>query len=635
MNATFQPFEVVFAKIAEIILMLILLLIAGCGCSDSSTSATSGRPSDAVAAGQLQDELFDYAINNLNRLEEFNSGQMPRQIVKQIEEQARIQQSPPQRRGDALLATWPEPEMLLQIINRLNQWVRSQKPPPDWKLDPMVATLPEPLKELSLVRDLGKLEFVRYDGFALREVVWLRDVSDWARGNELDDVDRAKRLFDWTVRNIQLEGDPADPGGESAGWIPQVPWETLYFGRGTAMERAWVFVLLARQQGLDAAVLALGESPSETPPTPWVVAILSQGELYLFDPALGLPIPAPDGIKLGGDGQLDIHPATLAQVVGDDALLRRLDVDPSRPYPVNSGNLKRIVALVEASPTYLACRMGLIQSRLAGQQRMVLSAAPTAEVERLKACAHVTDAQLWTLPYETLLRRSRLGPERIRQRLIALLPFYAVPSAPLRKGRMLYLGGKFTGPQGATAEFQKARPSNQGLLQAERQLAAVHYDMTLPLIEKLPAEQRQRAQQQARQQAAERARLETAFLVRAKQNASYWLGLIASERANYPSAIDYFFQRTLIASLGGPWTHGAKYNLARAYEASNEREKAVELYRSDTTSPAYHGNLLRARWLQSIKNAPSKPDFPQVVFSAKTMAVGNWAAGAKKRLKIR
>ena len=71
----------------------------------------------------------------------------------------------------------------------------------------------------------------------------------------IDDLERAKNLFDWTVRNIQLE--PDDPNR-----IPQFPWETLLFGRGTATERAWVFILLLRQLDIDAAVLAVDEGPA-------------------------------------------------------------------------------------------------------------------------------------------------------------------------------------------------------------------------------------------------------------------------------------------------------------------------------------------------------------------------------------
>ena len=93
--------------------------------------------------------------------------------------------------------------------------------------------------------------------------------------------------------------------------VPQFPWEILLFGRGTAMERAWVFILLCRQQGIDAALLALPETASSLSPAVeraqekaaattsparlrlWCVGVLVEGKTCLFDPNLGLPIPAP------------------------------------------------------------------------------------------------------------------------------------------------------------------------------------------------------------------------------------------------------------------------------------------------------------------------------------------------------
>jgi tetratricopeptide (TPR) repeat protein len=77
------------------------------------------------------------------------------------------------------------------------------------------------------------------------------------------------------------------------------------------------------------------------------------------------------------------------------------------------------------------------------------------------------------------------------------------------------------------------------------------------------------------------------------------LGLIAAEEGNWRAAIDYFQKRVLEADFGGEWTHGAKYNLARVYEAAGQPDKAIELYESDVRAPSYRGNLIRARWLGS------------------------------------
>ena len=143
-----------------------------------------------------------------------------------------------------------------------------------------------------------------------------------------------------------------------------------------------------------------------------------------------------------------------------------------------------------------------------------------------------------------------------------MLPFYAMPSAPLRRGRMLYLKGKFVGDDGATHYYQLARPSNQ-----ELSASSAHP------VEKL-------------------------VYLRGKQDASYWFGLIAYQRGNYPAAVDYFARRTLEFMPDGPWTDGARYNLARTFEAAGEPERAILQYDSNASSPGYLGDLLRAKWLK-------------------------------------
>ena len=286
----------------------------------------------------------------------------------------------------------------------------------------------------------------------------------WAQGESAESLERAKSLFDWTVRNIQLEfSHPRQ--------IPQFPRETLFFGRGTAADRAWVFILLCRQAGIDAAILGLedkgaggkpaakAESPSKEKgvqpqslpglapegPRPWCVAALIEGNAYLFDPLLGLPIPAPDGVKFDDAGRLAVQPATLAQAATDEKVFRQLDVDKAHGYDVKAADVKHVVVMLEASPSYLARRMKLLEGQLAGVQKMVLSASPSAEAARWKALAQVAEVRLWPAPFETLERRSHLDRQDMQAQLALLLPFYAVPSAPLHRGRILAFEGQTGG----------------------------------------------------------------------------------------------------------------------------------------------------------------------------------------------
>lgn len=529
------------------------VLLAGC-----RPSSPGMAPGIETGSGQWREELFTFAIDNLNRLEDYAPG-----------------------------------EMLEQIVERLNQWSTHQLPPADWRLDPLALRLPESLAKMAEMKDPGRMDFSEDDGDYLRESVWMRDVAAWARGDEIDDVARARRLFDWVVRNIQLE--PAvSPDGKARQRVPVLPWQTLLSGRGTAIERAWVFLLLARQQGIEAALIGLPVGGASQSLRPWALGVLVEGEVSLFDPALGLPIPAPGPLRRGEGGALDVVPARLAQLAADPALLARLDDGPEHPYSVKPEQLKGAVALVEASPEALSRRMKLIESRLSGKQKVALTAEPTAASERWRKARGLADAGMWLYPFETRARMHEFPAEVANYRQWLMEPFLAAPAAGLWKGRLLHLRGVFGGDNGATACYQLARPSNTDLEEAGSALAQ-HY------FKKGMEANPDRSADEARQDAENRAGTHAMLIFRAKYDASYWLGLIAYERGNWASATDYLSQRTLKAVPDGLWSAGARYNLARTEEASGRAQEAVKRYRANAKQDADVGQAVRAAWLTTAR----------------------------------
>ncbi len=365
-----------------------------------------------------------------------------------------------------------------------------------------------------------------------------------------------------TVRNIQLEDDArggAGPGNRH--W----PFETLLYGRGTAIDRAWLFILLARQQGLDVVMLGLADENRKSV-RPWLPALVLDGDLYLFDCRLGLPIPGPT------EGGV----ATLAQVAADEQLLRRLDLDDDHRYPVRAEALQQVVAFVEGSPAGLSRRMALVESRLAGKHKMKLTSPGSALAQRVGKLPHVAEARLWPLPFEVSRWKANLGPEQKRAAVREMVLYQAMPA--LRRGRALHFKGQYEGEQGAKRYYLNARPPEKFI---------EDFKLSKEMAKRIPA--------------ATIARVEAVQILRmreGKQNASFWLGLIFFEQEDYPNAIDFFAKRTLAASENSPWTAAARYNLARTYEAEGNLAKAIELYASDTASPQSHGNRLRARWLK-------------------------------------
>lgn len=585
-------------------------LLAACGILAALVAGGCGRSGDAVKAKhagytstQWSKELFDFAIENLNHLEDNDCQEMFSSMRERLAALQDPRLGPAIVRANALLASWPEPDVLRQVVSRLNQWVDTLEKPAPLELDPMLATLPAEYRKLPMAAhaELAETHFTPYDGYALMEAVWARDVSRWAKENTSDDLLAARNLFDWTVRNIQLDQDRPSR-------VPQVPWETLFLGHGTAMERAWTYILLLRQCDIDAAVLALpATAPAAGKPAskvrPWCVAVLigdKDKKLYLFDPALGLPVPAANGITAGKAGELDVLPAALDQVIANPKLLEKL-AGANSPSWASKADLKHAAALVEASPLYVEPRAKRMEASLAGERKMVLSAEPSQQAARFKA-AGIGDVRLWELPYTTLQRRMAMAPAVVFGRLELYLRFIGLGGGSLYKGRVLHLKGRFFDEKGAIAYYQKARPRTRDAVAMEAQRA----DEELKEIVARRRRQGHEVTPQEYEQLKLQARWYVGMLIKngilpGKIDAAYWLGLIEYELGQYDSSRDYFVSRTLQA-IGSTvfWESGAQYNIARCNEISGRWQDAVQEYESSARLYADSGSLLRAQWLREV-----------------------------------
>jgi len=563
--------------------VLIGVGLCGCGRQGSSGSAVNRSRAERV----YRDDLFASAISSLNSLEEFDAGGSFAEVVRRMDVAQNPAKALRQAQNDPLWATWPQPPVLRQIVDRLNLWMQGASAKEvEWSVDPMLAGLPAPLRELPELRRLDTLGFDDYDGFALLEAMWMRDVARWAHGDRLDDLSRAQSLFDWTMRNI---GDDLTPAG-SPGDVPQVPWEALLYGRGSVWERAWVFILMARQLGIEAAVLALTDDNGA--PKPWAVGVLSGDKVYVFDPLLRVPLAKQGGVAWAG-GRLGIQPAALAELVEDDAALRQHDIagPGGRAYPVRAEQLKRVTVWLDASPFALSLRSRLIELRLTGTDRVVLSASPSARAARWRTIGQVAEVGLWELPWRTWQSRRKFTADQVVQRLLALSYFYGDGnSVPLRRGRLLHLKGKLVGEDSASSWYQQARPANEDMREELRKIAA--------------QEEKRIAQMPEEHRAAEVKQIEALINLqvqlaqRAKLDATYWLALLAYEREKFASARHYLEERVLPVDADRTWTAAARYNLGRVLERLGNVPAAIEVYRSDAPDLVRPAMLLRAQWLQ-------------------------------------
>jgi tetratricopeptide (TPR) repeat protein len=573
-----------------------LLLLLQVGCTPKPTNQGRRRATTTAVTTSATHEQLLRAMDYLNRASEFDR------------EQA-----------------------LGQAAYHLNRWLDEQEHDSAWEVDPMTSRLPRTIRDSDLLDDVATWTFSIEDARAMQQAALLRQLSTWvsklpaeervqtwidAQSETLDDVQReqlaiAERLFDWTIRNIQLETTipyPDDSVAPSAGGeqsrqkripAPQQairgpgytfpPWETLQYGRGDSLQRSRIFIEMARQQGIDVVILALPGNTVPPRPRAWVAAALIGNDLYLFDTEMGLPIPTIDG-----DGI-----ATLAQVLDTPKLIEALKVD-DEAYRFSHAELKEIRALLDVSPANLSQRMQLVQANLAGESRTILAVEPTQLAEQVKRIRGVSGATLWSVPFESLWFQIAL------QRILKTNPeaaaaYYQMVGifqtrGPLTQARQLHLQGTF-------ATREEGRPGAKGLyMQARVPTAAIEQLGTSREVQEAMGLVRGANEGDL----VWRSRLGAShmFAIQGKQHATYWLALSHYETGNPEAAIKWLQQRTLDASPNGPWTSGARYNLARAYELLGKYSDARTIYEEDQ-SPQSHGNHLRAKLLKKWATAPN------------------------------
>jgi tetratricopeptide (TPR) repeat protein len=433
---------------------------------------------------------------------------------------------------------------------------------------------------------------------------WLAELEQSLGIDDAEKLALAQRLFDWTIRNIQLDplppqpapprattetNDPASvraalPGplrGELGPGYGHLPWQTLLYGHGDAWERSRIFIQVARQAGIDAVMLAVPETQGTGGTRPWIAAVLLRGQLYLFDAALGSPIPGP-----GGKGI-----ATLEEVVADPGLLRVLDLPGDVAYPIGADDLSAVSALIDAELPSLSVRMRLLEPAIGGKRKMQLTCHPSELRQRLLKCKHISSASLWRVVVEAELYQVALpfllksDPARMEKYMREAGLF--APAQPLLHARHLHLQGKFDTPPedeynlGARERYFKLRPSDkeiEALEDVEGRQALGLGGMELPTA---PAEKKLAVESML------------AMTRNVKHHATYWIGLTHYESGNYAVAVEWFHDRVIADAPDSPWQHGARYNLGRCYEALGQWQDARETYLTDE-SPQRHGNLLRA-----------------------------------------
>jgi hypothetical protein len=571
----------------------LLLLLLTIGCTGRPHHATNSQVIEEV---QQTRSGLDQAYDMLARIEQFE-------------------------RGPAVA------NVMASLTNHLSE----QKPIAGWKPDPLVSSLPRSIRELPPVEQLDRLEVAGTDATYIEEAILAQRIGQWVVQKELpadtkkwlagqeqtlgpetaQDLGAALLLFDWTIRNVQLDRlmptpkDVVGPIGQGGKNLPAAlrgipgpgytaaPWFVAMSGHGDAWQRGRLFIQLARQQGMDAIMLGVADASDTSKATPWACGVLLGDQIYLFDPAIGLPIP-----DSTGDGV-----ATLAQVSKEPQLLRSLDVDDEHQYPLDEKQVKSVFALIDAPLEALSERMQILQEGLAGERQLKLALQPSQLAARLRKLPGLTSVTLWVVPFEATLFEAafqqlpQFDPQ-LRQAMFEERMFLEQRTGQ-SQARYRHLRGQFMNTadeQGAKALYVEARVPDE-VIEALATDADIQKQFGLYEEIKLRSNPEQRAAFVQSYQAR---------LRRSKQDCSYWLGLAHYETGDYETAVNWLDQRTLKAGEDNWWRPGARYNLGRTYEKLAAPALAQEQYLT-IEEPGELGALIRAKRLSRTSKAADRP----------------------------
>jgi hypothetical protein len=440
---------------------------------------------------------------------------------------------------------------------RLNQYLeQSHKTGQDLvaPLDPQVRQSLAGFLSAQQLERIQQDQFDRPDADHLDTCFLQRDIVQHVTEGLRDELARVEAVFDWVIRNVQLS--PADHSSSS----PIAPRAALVLGRGTELERGWTFIELLRQLGLEGVWVAYRVTDPETRRqgyVAWVPAALIGESLYLFDTALGLPVPGP-----GGKGI-----ATLRDVQAKPDLLDALEPDADRPYRVRGEQLEQIALLLDSTPTYWAPRMQFLQDRLSGRNRAVLWSDLADLVTRLRsAMGESIIVDLWPVAAQ-VDEATRSRPE-YREELQRVLTPYLLFS-PTLNARFAHLRGKFSD---AIPIYMDVRIAPEAAFQDRPEALALYKWI--------------------------------------REDSTYFLGVLKFEQRQYEPATKWLANSYLEHYPEGKWASGARYLLGRCAEAQNDREGAISYYTIPDATAQGVGNLIRARrlgWVPEPAAAETSP----------------------------
>ncbi|QDT35804.1 hypothetical protein Pan189_01570 [Stratiformator vulcanicus] len=466
-----------------------------------------------------------------------------------------------------------------RAVQLLSQWISNDDCDFQDAVEPLDEEDSELLERLFTKEDaatVAQLQFGEEDVIHVRDRILDRRMAEGLTKNLDSDRERIAHLFDSVVQNIAL----IPPGGTE---IPLSTFNITLIGRGTAADRAWVFVELLRQLQLDSVIIRPQLVDGDAADGDRLfVGVTTLDGILLFDPAAGIPVPSADQVAPADRSAAElavtasIRPATLKEVVADPTLLTAYD---SASEPIAAEQLMPPRVSVIATTSHARGAVDVLEQSLAGEYTVRLydplhnSSAGPGLIDRISRFGEgiftADDVTLWDYPQRRMKEARRLSESdqsRLRLRLIGF-------DAPVEINRETQSETRTGRQREARLEMLSGRP-----VQAIKEFQLIRID------------------ERFGNQTNVRPDIRTMYR-QATDDAFYWTALCQFERggANFPTSAA---TAARYVENGSGWVAEAQRLQATALAASGEFEKALEVVdrcRADGIDTT-RLNVLAERW---------------------------------------
>ena len=445
--------------------------------------------------------------------------------------------------------------------------------------------------------DAGQLTrpgYVLPDALHISDAMLNHTIATYLAARANDDVGRIRMVFDYVVRNIALRS-PDEPD------LPLGVYSLQLFGRGTAEDRAWVCAALLRQLRIDS-VIVRPPHDAGVDDDAWLLGILLNGNVHLFDPRMGIAIPSTSDLAPAADGR----PAMLAEIVKHPEWLQSLALRADQPYAIDAESLKHPEILPIVEPGFWSVRMRHLESALPADDLCVLYDPLNDEPERTGLLSRLQKLSPewkpgkltpWSYP-----RHRSLEPRQQTQALTARMPpavqqefeiarnTFNIPFPILvNGGKKSLIEVKGMVDRGEKVVFSPGHPEHKLLRirtdqllgkfddATKRYLSIRHLEIEPPLA-RVP---------------------ELEFLNRlGAENAFYWTCVCKFEARDFEAAIEQLSKYLQKYDRNGRWNFAARALLAECHaELGQFKEAAAALERSRSDDPYRAANAIRIkRW---------------------------------------